>query len=134
MSSPPKSFSISSLAGLLTLAGYEISLDDSFHMEYAAGILLVTVRRPRCSAYITRHRVVSKTNQGITLELFDPQTLNLVERDAVVRSLIDRHLSTVSVARWLGVSVETIRNALRRIKARSKLLVSDAHPESDIHH
>ena len=123
MSLPPKIFSISSLSGALTHASHDITHTDSFHVEYAAGILITTVRRPGFSAYITRHRVVSGAEQSAALEPFDPQTLNLIERDAVVRSLVDKHISTVTIARWLGVSVETVKNALRRIKARSKSVV-----------
>ena len=111
---PARLFHLSALPVLFqNLGQHDVTPEDNFSIEYAAGILLITVRKSNGATLILRHLV--GPDWYVDLSVFEVATLNIRERELHIYALRDTGRSHNEIARWLGINVSTVSNALRKI-------------------
>lgn len=96
--------------------GFEhVSRNDQFAVEYAAGFLTATVKRPDGSVQVVRRSV---GNNGFTeVSNFDPTKMDRDDRNSLIQRLSQDGLSQSEIARRIGFSQATVSNVLRKPKS-----------------
>ena len=92
---------------LLSQLGLDFSRKDTFSIEYAAGLVFITIRDINTQTVtLSRYRLLS--DNTIDPTPFNPKSISLEEREIYIRELTSIGMSQSQIARWFDVSQSTI--------------------------
>ena len=92
---------------LLSQFGLDFSRKDTVSIEYAVGLVFITIRNAYSQTIVTsRHRL--RSDDTIDPVPFNPKSISLEEREILIRDLVSTGMSQSQIARWLDVSQATI--------------------------